>query len=88
MSEIIEIKEGDLVLARHIPASAAWKDGLNFFSQDEDYIQVGLWGYGAGKELKALTKLLSGMRSVASSLVSLNIAARAAALSSRAIVIS
>jgi hypothetical protein len=53
MSEIIEIKEGDLVLARHIPASAAWKDGLNFFSQDEDYIQVGLWGYGAGKELKA-----------------------------------
>jgi len=53
MSEIVEIKEGDLVLARHIPASAAWKDGLNFFSQDEDFIQVGAWGYGAGKELKA-----------------------------------
>ncbi len=53
MSEIVEIKEGDLVLARHIPASAAWKDGLNFFSQDEDFIQVGVWGYGAGKELKA-----------------------------------
>lgn len=53
MSEIVEIKEGNLVLARHIPASAAWKDGLNFFSQDEDFIQVGVWGYGAGKELKA-----------------------------------
>ena len=50
---IVEIKEGDLVLARHIPASAAWVDGLNFFSQDGDFIQVGVWGYGAGKELKA-----------------------------------
>jgi hypothetical protein len=53
MSEIIEIKDGDLVLARHIPAQAAWRDGLNFFSQDEDFIQVGIWGYGAGKQLKA-----------------------------------
>jgi hypothetical protein len=53
MSEVIEIKEGNLVLARHIPASAAWKDGLNFFSQDEDFIQVGIWGYDEGKELKA-----------------------------------
>ncbi len=53
MSEIVEIKEGELVLARHIPMSAAWKDGLNFFSQDEDFIQVGIWGYGAGKELKS-----------------------------------
>lgn len=53
MSEIVEIKEGDLVLARHIPATAAWQDGLNFFSQDEDFIQVGIWGYGADKKLKA-----------------------------------
>jgi len=53
MSEIVEIKEGNLVLARLIPACAVWKDGLNFFSQDEDFIQVGVWGYGAGKELKA-----------------------------------
>ena len=53
MSDIVEIKESDLVLARHIPASAAWKDGLNFFSHDEAFIQVGVWGYGAGKELKA-----------------------------------
>ncbi len=50
---VVEIKEGELVLARHIPATAAWQDGLNFFSQDNDFIQVGIWGYGAGKELKA-----------------------------------
>lgn len=53
MADVTEIKEGDLVLARHIPADAAWRDGLNFFSQDDDFIQVGVWGYDAGKELKA-----------------------------------
>ena len=53
MAEILEIKERDLVLARHIPANAAWRNGLNFFSQDHDFIQVGVWGYGVGKELKA-----------------------------------
>lgn len=50
---VIEIKEGEMVLARHIPATANWKDGLSFFSQDDEYIQVGVWGYSAGKELKA-----------------------------------
>ena len=53
MSEVMEIKEGDLILARHIPSDAAWRDGLNFFSPDADFIQVGTWGYGTGKELKA-----------------------------------
>jgi uncharacterized protein YjlB len=53
MSEVVEIKEGDLVLARHIPADVAWQDGLNFYSQDNDFIQVGIWGYSDGKELKA-----------------------------------
>jgi hypothetical protein len=54
MSEVVvEIKEGDLVLARHIPASKAWSDGLSFFSQDEEFIQVGIWGYDKGKELRA-----------------------------------
>lgn len=50
---VIEVKEGDEVLARHIPATIAWKEGLGFFSQDKEYIQVGVWGYSAGKELKA-----------------------------------
>ena len=53
MAEVTEIKEGDIVLARHIPADAVWRDGLNFFSSDDDFIQVGVWGYGAGKQLKA-----------------------------------
>jgi len=53
MNEIIEIKEGNLLLARYIPAQAAWKHGLSFFSKDEEFIQVGVWGYDAGKELKA-----------------------------------
>lgn len=53
MSDIVEIKEGSLVLARHIPASVGWRDGLNFFSEDEDFIQVGFWGYDTGKELRA-----------------------------------
>lgn len=53
MSNVVEIKEGALVLARHIPADVAWQDGLNFYSQDNDFIQVGVWGYSDGKELKA-----------------------------------
>lgn len=50
---IVEIKEGDLVLARHIPMGAAWSEGLRFFSSDDDFIQVGTWGYSAGTQLKA-----------------------------------
>ena len=51
---MIEIKQEDgLVLARHIPAQEAWGDGLKFFSQDSDFVQVGTWGYNSGKELLA-----------------------------------
>ncbi|MCY9804048.1 hypothetical protein OTK51_11475 [Vibrio scophthalmi] len=52
---INEIKDGDLVLARHIPAENAWAGNLNFFSVNEEYIQVGTWGYDEGKELLAHT---------------------------------
>ena len=52
-STITEIKEGQLVLARLIPADVAWKSGLGVFSEDSDFIQVGVWGYDAGKQLKA-----------------------------------
>jgi hypothetical protein len=48
-----EIKQGELVLARHIPADEAWGEGLKFFSPDGDYQQVGTWGYAAGKQLLA-----------------------------------
>jgi hypothetical protein len=51
-----EIKQADgVVLARHIPGNEAWAGGLKFFSADPDYIQVGTWGYAAGKELLAHT---------------------------------
>lgn len=50
---ITEIKDGNLLLARYIPADDAWKDGLNFFSSEGDFVQVGTWRYSAGKELKA-----------------------------------
>lgn len=48
---IREIKDGDLLIARHIPAGAH-KDGLNFFSRDEEFVQVGSWyKYPEGKYL-------------------------------------
>jgi len=47
-----EIKKDDIILARHIPDSD-WNDGLSFYSQDEEFIQVGAWGYDTGKELLA-----------------------------------
>jgi hypothetical protein len=50
---INEIKDGDLVLARHIPSQDAWAGGLNFFSKDSEFVQVGTWGYESGKELLA-----------------------------------
>ena len=52
---ITEIKEGELILARHIPETDAWSDGLRFFSPDDDYEQVGTWGYAKGKVLLAHT---------------------------------
>lgn len=47
-----EIKVNGTVLARHIVKDDI-KDGLNFFSEDAEYIQVGIWGrYGQGKKLQ------------------------------------
>lgn len=46
--KIIE-KEG-VVLAKHIQPQD-WAEGLSFFSEDEDFIQVGAWSYNAGKDL-------------------------------------
>jgi hypothetical protein len=53
MREITE--PNGLVLARHVPAKEAWAGGLQFFSPNDDYVQVGTWGYPAGKELLAHT---------------------------------
>ena len=47
MREIIKDKQ---VLARHILKEDI-KEGLSFFSQDDEFIQVGSWNYDKNKEL-------------------------------------
>lgn len=47
-----EITKKGTVLARHIEPDDI-KEGLNFFSEDKEYIQVGAWGYDSGKKLLA-----------------------------------
>lgn len=46
-----EYLDGDVVLVRHITAEEWDKKGLNFYSKDEEFIQVGSWNYDNGKEL-------------------------------------
>lgn len=47
-----EIAKDGIILARHIAAEDI-SEGLNFFSQDSEFIQVGTWNYQKGKELLA-----------------------------------
>ena len=47
-----EIISNGIVLAKHI-TNDDWEAGLKFYSQDDDFIQVGSWGYDKGKELLA-----------------------------------
>lgn len=47
-----EIISNGIVLAKHI-TNDDWEAGLKFYSQDNDFIQVGSWGYDKGKELLA-----------------------------------
>lgn len=46
-----EIRSGDLVLAVYVPGD--WRDGLQFYSREGDFVQVGTWRYAAGQMLKA-----------------------------------
>ncbi len=48
-----EFLDGELVVARHVSSEEVWSGGLNFFSKDSDFIQVGSWGYDKGKNLLA-----------------------------------
>ncbi len=47
-----EIAKDGIILARHIAAEDI-SEGLNFFSRDSEFIQVGTWNYQKGKELLA-----------------------------------
>lgn len=46
------IEKDGTILAKHIRPED-WNDGLSFFSNDNEFIQVGAWKYDAGKELLA-----------------------------------
>jgi hypothetical protein len=48
-----EIKDGTQVLARHIPADTATQNGVTFYSEPSEYLQVGVWSYAAGTQLPA-----------------------------------
>jgi hypothetical protein len=52
---VIEIRDNKSgrVLARHISADEWDKGGLQFYSKVDEYLQVGTWVYGAGKQLLA-----------------------------------
>jgi len=52
-TEVVEYEDGGQVLARYIPSGIAWNAGLNFFSDDSDFIQAGIWGYNRGTCLNA-----------------------------------
>ena len=49
--KMVQSPSGKL-LAKHITADDI-QDGLGFFSDDADFIQVGTWRYEAGKDLLA-----------------------------------
>jgi len=40
MAEIIEVKDGKTILARYIPNKEIEKPGLNFYSTDNEFIQL------------------------------------------------
>jgi len=48
--KINRIEKDGILFAVYL-RSGDWEEGLNFISQDEDSIQVGLWNYQAGKLL-------------------------------------
>ena len=52
---MIEVKDKDVVLASTSQQALAWEEGLSFFSDDDDYIQVKTRGYDSPKELLAHT---------------------------------
>lgn len=47
-----KIIKDNVILAKHI-SSNEWEDGLKFYSNDDEYMQVGTWGYDKDKELLA-----------------------------------
>ena len=46
------IQDGTLMIAKIIK-SGDWPENLQFYSKDEDFLQVATWNYDTGKHLKA-----------------------------------
>ena len=51
MSSPNEIVHNGKVVARKIDADS-WSEGLGFYSQESEYLQVGTWNYNEGKQLQ------------------------------------
>ena len=51
--QITEVKDKNIILARYVPEQYAWREGLNFFSNDNEFVQAGTWGYNKNKTLLA-----------------------------------
>lgn len=49
---IISVKDHGTVIAQIIK-HADWPQGLNFFSEEQDFLQISTWNYDVGKHLKA-----------------------------------
>ncbi len=49
MSRVIESKGERLAI--YIPSSS-WGEGLSFFSEEDDFLQIGFWGYDKGIRLQ------------------------------------
>ena len=46
------IKDKDILIAK-IYRNSNWPEGLNFYTEDKDFVQVSTWNYEKGKHLKA-----------------------------------
>ena len=50
--KIETIKDGNALLVK-ILRKGEWPDGLTFYTDDGDFVQVSTWNYNTGKHLKA-----------------------------------
>lgn len=50
--EAEHVKDGDILIAK-ILRNSQWPEGLTFYTEDKDFVQVSTWNYNAGKHLKA-----------------------------------
>jgi len=46
------VKEGKILIAK-IYKNSDWPENLNFYTTDQDFVQVSTWNYNQGKHLKA-----------------------------------